>query len=114
MIEKERRGRFHHVVAQLFPGIRLREDIFLQAFGTIPAICRLNDFKNQFCHVFMIRYDRLSPAPEDKDHFTAPTLRSLRFLCGLCVKVFTSVHARIKFISPITPPFPPSTQPVKP
>ena len=47
-IEEIRGGGFLDVAAELVPRIGLGKDALAQAFGHIPAIPLLRDFKNQF------------------------------------------------------------------
>src|SRR5258708_3221961 len=56
-VEEERRGRFNHVLTQLVPRIRLREDVLGEAFGAIAAVGFLDHFEHQLRHTSMIRHD---------------------------------------------------------
>lgn len=60
-VEEKCRRRVNDVLAQLFPRITLRENVFRQAFRAITAVGFLDGLKDQIRHIpFMLRESTLS------------------------------------------------------
>jgi len=55
LIEKVRRSRPEHALAQLVPRVALGETALRKAFGAIAAVRLLDDLEHQFRHMSMIR-----------------------------------------------------------
>ncbi len=51
-VKVERLDGFYGAMAQLIPRVRLREDVFCQAFRAIAAVWLLYYLENQFDHTF--------------------------------------------------------------